>query len=144
MSGNCLREALEAGSERCLGRGALLGAANTELQTSNKKDERETGFEPLPSRSAPAGTARQRLVKLIMCDRMSGKRGSNPRPAAWEAAALPTELLPLKVIFLLPTFREHFTYSGYQPRRQVGVSYSRLCFAPAGVPLEISFSRLLI
>ena len=25
---------------------------------------------------------------------MSGKRGSNPRPLAWEANALPTELLP--------------------------------------------------
>ena len=25
---------------------------------------------------------------------MSGKRGSNPRPSAWEADALPTELLP--------------------------------------------------
>ena len=25
---------------------------------------------------------------------MSGRRGSNPRPAAWKAAALPTELLP--------------------------------------------------
>ena len=25
---------------------------------------------------------------------MSGKRGSNPRPSAWEANALPTELLP--------------------------------------------------
>jgi hypothetical protein len=24
----------------------------------------------------------------------SGKRGSNPRPLAWEANALPTELLP--------------------------------------------------
>ena len=27
-------------------------------------------------------------------DNVSGKRVSNPRPAAWEAAALPTELLP--------------------------------------------------
>ena len=26
---------------------------------------------------------------------MSGKRDSNPRPLAWEANALPTELLPL-------------------------------------------------
>ncbi len=26
---------------------------------------------------------------------MSGKRGSNSRPSAWEADALPTELLPL-------------------------------------------------
>jgi hypothetical protein len=25
---------------------------------------------------------------------LSGKRGSNPRPSAWEANALPTELLP--------------------------------------------------
>ena len=25
---------------------------------------------------------------------LSGKRGSNPRPSAWEADALPTELLP--------------------------------------------------
>ena len=27
---------------------------------------------------------------------MSGRRGSNPRPSAWKADALPTELLPLK------------------------------------------------
>ena len=26
--------------------------------------------------------------------RLSGKRDSNPRPSAWEADALPTELLP--------------------------------------------------
>ena len=25
---------------------------------------------------------------------LSGRRGSNPRPPAWEASALPTELLP--------------------------------------------------
>jgi hypothetical protein len=29
---------------------------------------------------------------------MSGRRGSNSRPAAWEAAALPTELLPLGIL----------------------------------------------
>ncbi len=28
-------------------------------------------------------------------EEMSGKWGSNPRPSAWEANALPTELLPL-------------------------------------------------
>lgn len=33
-------------------------------------------------------------VSLIYYDFMSGKRGSNSRPAAWEAAALPTELFP--------------------------------------------------
>jgi hypothetical protein len=32
----------------------------------------------------------------------SGKRGSNPRPSAWEADALPAELLPLiyRIIFV--------------------------------------------
>ena len=32
---------------------------------------------------------------------MSGKRDSNPRPSAWEANALPTELLPqnVKIIY---------------------------------------------
>ncbi len=30
-----------------------------------------------------------------LCLSMSGKWGSNPRPSAWEADALPTELLPL-------------------------------------------------
>ena len=31
---------------------------------------------------------------------MSGRRGSNPRPSAWEADALPTELFPPGVNFL--------------------------------------------
>gem|GEM_PF-3349223 len=30
---------------------------------------------------------------------LSGRRGSNPRPTAWKAVALPTELLPLISIF---------------------------------------------
>ena len=30
-------------------------------------------------------------------DNWSGKRDSNPRPSAWEADALPTELFPLVV-----------------------------------------------
>lgn len=30
------------------------------------------------------------------CFTLSGKRVSNPRPPAWEASALPTELLPLE------------------------------------------------
>ncbi len=35
----------------------------------------------------------------------SGKRDSNPRPSAWEANALPTELLPLMGAKL-----QHFPY----------------------------------
>ena len=32
---------------------------------------------------------------------VSGKRGSNPRPPAWEASALPTELLPQQFDYTL-------------------------------------------
>jgi hypothetical protein len=34
------------------------------------------------------------LVVMIAGGQVSGKRDSNPRPSAWEADALPTELLP--------------------------------------------------
>ena len=39
----------------------------------------------------------QRLVKSrdLPYTSLSGRRGSNPRPTAWKAVALPTELLPL-------------------------------------------------
>ena len=30
----------------------------------------------------------------LIINKKSGKRDSNPRPSAWEADALPTELLP--------------------------------------------------
>jgi hypothetical protein len=43
----------------------------------------------------------QQLINLnnqsyfdYLCPVMSGRRGSNPRPIAWKAIALPTELLP--------------------------------------------------
>ena len=34
------------------------------------------------------------IILLESSPEGSGKRGSNPRPLAWEANALPTELLP--------------------------------------------------
>ena len=36
-----------------------------------------------------------KLVKYFILRKESGERGSNPRPKAWEAFALPTELHPL-------------------------------------------------
>ena len=46
--------------------------------------------------SVPIYKKKQRfyVCKSLLFSVLSGKRGSNPRPAAWEAAALPTELLP--------------------------------------------------
>ena len=41
-------------------------------------------------------------ILRFFCNRegkkMSGIRGSNPRPSAWKADALPTELIPLKFV----------------------------------------------
>ncbi len=34
------------------------------------------------------------ISKFNALDNKSGRRGSNSRPSAWEADALPTELLP--------------------------------------------------
>ena len=39
-----------------------------------------------------------RTESIVFCQlssHLSGRRGSNPRPTAWKAVALPTELLPL-------------------------------------------------
>ncbi len=47
------------------------------------------GIEPGTS-SLP----RKRSTPELHWQKESGRRGSNPRPAAWKAAALPTELLP--------------------------------------------------
>ena len=41
------------------------------------------------------------MINVLLSDYQSGKRGSNARPTAWEAVALPTELLPL--IFRIET-----------------------------------------
>ncbi len=38
----------------------------------------------------------QQFLKVFFFFFLSDRRGSNPRPAAWEAAALPTELLSRK------------------------------------------------
>ena len=41
---------------------------------------------------------------------MSGRRDSNPRPSAWKADALPTELRPLKT-----TLVKHVGVVGFEP-----------------------------
>ena len=56
----------------------------------------------------------QQIVKWI--NNLSGRRGSNPRPIAWKAIALPTELLP----------RNQFEIENYKFRILVG----RIGFEP--------------
>ena len=42
--------------------------------------------------------SRQRQYRVRLSTSRSGRRGSNPRPTAWKAVALPTELLPQNLI----------------------------------------------
>ena len=64
--------------------------------------ERQTGLEPALRAVASytytpspwKGRTRVSCESLFALSKLSGKRGSNPRPSAWEADALPTELLP--------------------------------------------------
>ena len=45
---------------------------------------------------ATSSLPRKRSTPELHWRSLSGRRGSNPRPSAWKADALPTELLPLK------------------------------------------------
>ncbi len=53
------------------------------------------GIEPLTF-SLPRKRSTPELHRLLsdFSNESSGRRGSNPRPTAWKAVALPTELLP--------------------------------------------------
>ena len=60
------------------------------LQIFSTYQERQTGLPDIASLIGINFSPRNSFSALIR----SGKRGSNPRPSAWEANALPTELLP--------------------------------------------------
>ena len=49
-------------------------------------------------------------------DKWSGKRGSNPRPQAWKASALPTELLP-QTTQKNPPLYVHMVGEGFEPSK---------------------------
>ena len=65
-------------------------------EPSEIESEPTTGIEPVTS-SLPRKRSTPELRRLMDFQRkkLSGRRGSNPRPTAWKAVALPTELLPL-------------------------------------------------
>jgi hypothetical protein len=82
----------------------------TGLRTSPSRDGPPARTAPFPGSRAFPGQSRHRdknaagPCALARWGRpclgsvpSSGKRGSNPRPSAWEADALPTELLPQKL-----------------------------------------------
>ena len=56
-----------------------------------------TGFEPVTS-SLPRKCSTPELHRQFLT--LSGRRDSNPRPSAWKADALSTELLPQTVLWV--------------------------------------------
>jgi hypothetical protein len=56
---------------------------------------RQIGLLNRPIRAIELNQKERGHSKIDDLFRLSGKRDSNPRPSAWEADALPTELLPL-------------------------------------------------
>ena len=80
--------------------------STTELQRQSRKKEREAIRQPADA------TYSSLFIK-------SGRRGSNPRPIAWKAIALPTELLPHYALNLPGRL------SLYLPIA-IGMSYSRI------------------
>ena len=59
------------------------------MKKLSQRIEPMTGIEPVTS-SLP----RKRSTPELHRQKQSGRRNSNPRPSAWKADALPTELLP--------------------------------------------------
>ena len=102
-----------------------------ELKKEEEKMELVMGIEPMTS-SLPrkcSTTELKRLKKYSNVWTVSGRRGSNPRPAAWKAAALPAELLPQLVLIL-----QNVGVTGLEPMNPKEVSYSHpqlpLCDTP--------------
>ena len=65
---------------------------------------------------------------------LSGKRGSNPRPLAWEANALPTELLPHSIC-------EDTTFIG-ERNCSFGIIYYSTCYYPLSIVGDLLSSLL--
>jgi hypothetical protein len=97
------------------------------------------GFEPMTS-SLPrkcSTTELKRLKTYFRVRTVSGRRGSNPRPAAWKAAALPAELLPQ----LVCTFK-NVGVTGLEPMNPKEVSYSHPQLPLCDTPILINPGRL--
>ncbi len=74
--------------------------------------------------------------------RLSGRRGSNPRPSAWEADALPTELLPRsgRRSVTAPTGRGELSVNPTLTKR----IRARVCSSEPLVGIEPTTARLRI
>ncbi len=91
--------------------------------------EPTTGIEPVtPSLPRKCSTTEPRgRIPVRTIDFWSGKRDSNPRPSAWKADALATELLPR--FFLCPLSRSPDTAFGGERRVRTSVGVRRQIYS---------------
>src|ERR1700754_3675507 len=99
---------------------ALSYPAPPHFRTEDKKSVLK--FRHLLSGPRPMALGHPRLS-------WSGRRGSNPRPTAWKAVALPTELLPHET-FLKRTWA-HFTATPLRRGSQIIELVGREGFEPS-------------
>ncbi len=70
---------------------------------------------------------------FILDEKLSGRRGSNPRPTAWKAVALPTELLP-QVNMSFKTRSDYVGVIGFEPIQPKQQIYSLPRLSNFGAP----------
>jgi len=90
-----------------------------------------TGFEPVTS-SLPRKHSTPELHRQLTI-LLSGRRDSNSRPSAWKADALPTELLPLKIIKYCVVGRAGFEPAKVKPADLQSALVGRLSISPVTI-----------
>jgi hypothetical protein len=92
-----------------------------------------TGLEPVTS-SLPRTRS---TTELHRQKKKSGRRGSNPRPSAWKADALSTELLPPIVFFCHKKWGEEDSNLRRRPPTDLqSAPFDRFGISPKTEPME--------
>jgi hypothetical protein len=71
---------------------SIAGRITPEIHAVKGQAQHRSAIRSKPPSQGPTGNLKKGIRPF--CGRWSGQRGSNPRPQAWEACALPTELCP--------------------------------------------------
>ena len=107
---------------------------------SGRRDSRPTFCLKAESRDRLVGRPRRAILparSLVQKEGWSGRRGSNSRPSAWEADALPAELLPLGSFGSAPMPSETISADrGFQGEHGARAEPSRLRDEDSDAPLH--------
>ena len=87
---------------------------------------------------ATSSLPRKRSTPELHWRSWSGRRGSNPRPSAWKADALPTELLP-QFSFLFGDFFVGFQSPRNPSKTNFDFDQANLCLFQSKSPIGFDF-----